>query len=138
LPRLRDRFAFHLVGAVVQVKPVDGRERIALDSLLVAQHFEELVNVREMVRGDVVNEGAGEFFAANVAIEPAQEKYELDDGREAECPPSGILEDDVHGVGRGEWRRNRNVAARYIQERSFDCVSRRFAQKKKRGRLRSG
>ena len=54
--------------------------------------------MREMVGGHVVDEGAGEFFAANVAIEPAQKKCELHDGRETECPPGWILE-DVHGVG---------------------------------------
>ncbi len=57
--------------------------------------------MREMVGGHVVDEGAGEFFAANVAIEPTQEKYQLNDGREAECPPGWILE-DVHFVG--AWR----------------------------------
>lgn len=84
-------------GAVVEVDPADGRERVALDALLVAKHLEEFVNVREMVGGHIVNEGASEFLVANVAIEPAQEKYQLDDGRDAECPPGGI-DESVHGV----------------------------------------
>ena len=99
---------------------MDGRERIALDSLLVAKHFEELVNVREMVCGNVVNEGAGEFFAANVSIEPAQKKYQLHDGREAECPPGGILEDDVHGVGVASGLRVEGEAKTYDRE---TCVA---------------
>ena len=60
---------------MVEVDPANGRDRLAaFNSLLVADFFEAFVDVREMVGGHVLYEGAHEFFIANAAIEPAQKE----------------------------------------------------------------
>ncbi len=56
----------------VEVEPADGRERSAFNSLLLAEFFEAVVGVRQVVRCHVVDEGARDFVVADAEVEPAQ------------------------------------------------------------------
>ena len=55
-------------------EPADRRRRAALDSLPVAHFVEQIVDVRQMVRGHVLNERAHEFVVADAAVEPSHEE----------------------------------------------------------------
>ncbi len=68
-----------LVGAIVEIDPANGRRFWKRNSLPAAQFAERVINVRQMVGGHVFDEVADKLIVANAAIEPAQEKYKLND-----------------------------------------------------------
>lgn len=77
--------------ALVQIYPTNRWRRFpGPNSLLVADLFEQLINVREVMRGHVLYECAHEFFVADTPIEPAHKQYELYDRSNAEGPPMRI------------------------------------------------
>src|SRR5882757_8640576 len=69
--------------AAVEVDELDQRRVVEINSLLRGDFLQRVVNVRQMIGGDVAHEGAGDFFVAHAAMQPAQEDDELhDDGNE--------------------------------------------------------
>ena len=53
------------------------------NSLPRGDFVQGVVDMRQMIRGDVAHEGAGDFVVAHAAVQPAQEKDELHgDGNE--------------------------------------------------------
>lgn len=75
----------------VQIDPTDRWRRFAgPNSLLVADLFEQFIDVRKVMRGHVLYEGAHELFVADTPIEPAHKQYELYDRSNTEGPPMSI------------------------------------------------
>ena len=69
--------------AAVEVDELDQRRFVEINSLLHGDFLQRVVNMRQMIGGDVAHEGAGDFFVAHAAMQPAQEDDELhDDGNE--------------------------------------------------------
>lgn len=69
-----------LAGPIVEIHPSNGRRFWKRNSLPAAQFAKRMINVRQMVGGHVFDEVANKLIVANAAIEPAQEKYKLNDG----------------------------------------------------------
>src|ERR1700675_57448 len=61
----------------VEVNPADRWLRSALDSLLVAQLHEQIVDVRQVVGRHVLDEDAVHFLVAEAAVEPGHKQHEL-------------------------------------------------------------
>ena len=62
---------------MVQVDELDHGRFVERNSLLRGDFLQRGVDVRQMIGGDVVYEGAVDFFVAHAAMEPAQEDDEL-------------------------------------------------------------
>jgi len=76
--------------AVTEIEPTDGRERRALNSLLVADFVEAVVNVRQVIRRHIVDEGARDFVISNATVQPPQENCEVRGGSKDKRAPVRI------------------------------------------------
>src|SRR6267378_5758017 len=71
------------LAAGVEVDELDQRRVVELNSLLHGDFLQRVVDVWQMVGGNVAHEGAGDFIVAHAAMQPAQEDDELhEDGNE--------------------------------------------------------
>ena len=61
----------------VEVDEADQRRFVEGNSLPGRDFVQRVVNVRQVIRGDVADEGAHDFVIAHAAMEPAQEENEL-------------------------------------------------------------
>lgn len=78
--------------AAIEIEPADERSVRALDSLLVAEFLEQQVDVRKVVGGHVLYEDAHDFFVADAAIDPTQEKDQMHKRSQGNSPPIGFDE----------------------------------------------
>lgn len=69
-------------AVVVQVDEAEEGRIFERNSLLRCDLAQRGINVRQMICGDVANEGAIDFVIAHTAMQPAQEYDELHGGRE--------------------------------------------------------
>lgn len=80
----------------VEVDEADEGRFVEGNSLPGGDFVQRVVNVRQMVCGDIVDEGARDFVVAHAAMEPTEEEHELHaygkDRSENAVPVSG------HGV----------------------------------------
>lgn len=63
------------VRRAAQVDPADARRLLAVNSLLLAELQQEVVDVRQVVGGHVVDEEAQDFVVADAPIDPAHEQH---------------------------------------------------------------
>jgi hypothetical protein len=56
----------------------------------LAQLLEQPVDLRQVVRGHILDKRTGHFLIANAPVEPAQEQGELHQGCQGERPPVRI------------------------------------------------
>jgi len=57
----------------VQVHKADEGRIVEFNSLLGGDFLQRIVDVRQMISGDVAHEGARDFVVAHAAMQPAQE-----------------------------------------------------------------
>ena len=77
--------------ALVQIDPTNRWRRFpGPNPLLIADLFEQLINVRKVMRGHVLHERTHELFVSDTPIEPAHKQYELYQRSNTEGPPMGI------------------------------------------------
>jgi hypothetical protein len=69
------------------VDELDQGRFVEVNSLLRGDFLQRVVDVRQVIGGDVAHEGAGDFVVAHAAVQPAQEDDELHrDGNECREP----------------------------------------------------
>jgi len=61
------------VAFAVQIHKAYERRFVQFNSLVRGDFLQRVVDVRQMVCGDVADEGAHDFFIAHAAMQPAQE-----------------------------------------------------------------
>src|SRR5260370_34576317 len=76
------------LAAGVEIDELDERRFVELNSLLGGDFLQRVVDVRQMIGGDVAHEGAGDFVVAHAAVQPAQEDDELHRDRNKRCEPA--------------------------------------------------
>src|SRR5579863_7513565 len=77
---------------------MDDREFVERDSLLGADGLQRVVNVRQVVQGDVAHACVNDFVFAHAAMQPTEEKRELDCDRQKRCEKasqSGLREYEI-------------------------------------------
>jgi hypothetical protein len=62
----------------VQVHEADHGRVVELNSLPRGDLLKRVVDVRQMIDGDVMDKGVRDFILAHAAMQPAEEEYELD------------------------------------------------------------
>src|SRR5579885_2930993 len=70
-----------LLGPVAQFDEADEGRLFEGDSLLFGDLAERGINVRQVICGDVADEGAREFVVAHAAVQPAEKERELHEAR---------------------------------------------------------
>src|SRR6267143_7207064 len=84
------------VAVAVQVHKSNEGRFVEFNSLLGGDFLQRVVDVRQMIRGDIANKGAGDFVIAHAAVQPAEEQDKLHasakDGRQNAVPMGG------HGI----------------------------------------
>ena len=100
---------------VVQIDPADGWRWDAFDSLLVAEFFEQHVDVREVVCGHVFDKGAHEFVIADAPVDPAEEENELHQRRDGERP--GVRFEEFEHLGSVGFSLRRRLMGALVCER---------------------
>jgi hypothetical protein len=68
------------MAVAVQVHEPDHWRFREVNSLPLGDFVQGLIDVRQMDRGDVSDEGADDFVVAHAAMQPAKEQHELDAG----------------------------------------------------------
>ena len=61
----------------VEIEEADHRRFVQRNSLLGGDFLQRVVDVRQMIGGDVAHEGARDFVVAHAAMQPAQEQNKL-------------------------------------------------------------
>ncbi|PYU11272.1 MAG: hypothetical protein DMG37_17455 [Acidobacteria bacterium] len=71
------------MAVAVQIDEADQGRLVESNSLPRGDFVQRVVNVRQMVRGNVADESADDFVIAHTAMQPAEKQYELrDDGKD--------------------------------------------------------
>src|SRR6266852_8494027 len=73
---------------MIEIDELDHRGFVERNSLLRGDFLQRVVDVRQMIGGDVAHEGAGDFVVAHAAMQPAQEDDELHRDRNKRCEPA--------------------------------------------------
>jgi len=69
----------------VQVHKSNEGRFVEFNSLLSGDFLQRVVYVRQMIRGDIAHEGAGDFVVAHAAMQPAEEQDKLHAGGNDGC-----------------------------------------------------
>ena len=77
------------VAAGAEIDEVDDREFVERNSLLGADGLQRIVDVRQVVEGDVADAGVDDFVFAHAAMQPAEEERELYEHRQKSCEQAG-------------------------------------------------
>jgi hypothetical protein len=72
-----------------EVDEMDDREFVERNSLLGSDGLQRIVDVRQVVKGDVAHAGVHNFVFAHPAMQPAEEERELDGDRQQCCQQAG-------------------------------------------------
>lgn len=88
------------MGVAVQVDETHEGRFVEPDSLPRGDFVERVVDVRQMIGGDVVDEGTRDFVVAHAAMQPAQKQDEL----HADGKGRGENGVPVHGKSFGDKR----------------------------------
>src|SRR5260370_40866603 len=107
------------LAAGVEIDELDERRFVELNSLLCGDFLQRVVDVRQMIGGDVAHEGAGDFVVAHAAVQPAQEDDELYEDSDKRCEPAHV---------------GRPAGARKMHWNLFGTLSRRPKATLKRGK----
>jgi hypothetical protein len=68
-----------------EVDEMDDREFVERNSLLGSDGLQRIVDVRQVVKGNVANAGVDDFVFAHASVQPAEEERELDRDRQESC-----------------------------------------------------
>jgi hypothetical protein len=80
------------------IDPIDLRAVGRVNSLRVADFFEQCVGMRQMNFGHVFHKRAHHFVIANPPVDPADEHHQLHQGRKSHCPPIRVI-DNAYNFG---------------------------------------
>ncbi|PYU53027.1 MAG: hypothetical protein DMG48_01955 [Acidobacteria bacterium] len=69
-----------MVAVTVQVHKPDEGCIVEFNSLLGCDFLQRVVDVRQMIGGDVAHKGARDFVISHAAVQPAQEQDKLHSG----------------------------------------------------------
>jgi len=94
------------MAVAVEINEADEGSFVERNSLPRGDFVKRIVDVRQMIRGDVANEGARDFVVAHAAMQPAEKDDELHaDGKGRGGQSVPVCGHELIGVNRvKQWR----------------------------------